>query len=331
MLKIGKITTGGIATEFPGGSGVSIAAGADGALWFTEQGANSIGRITTAGVITNHFPVPTQNALLRDIAAGADGNLWFTESGAAIDQIGRITTAGVITEFLSPSLAGVSFIAAGPDGNVWFTEPHNTHDQIGRATPAGIITEYPTLSGSGQSAGITAGPDGALWFVQPNTNKIGRITVPNAATKMYPLAPCRVADTRLPDSPWGGPALDGGDIRSFVIGGRCGVPVTATAVSFNFTVTRPTGAGDLRVFPGQTAVPNTTTVNWNAGQTRANNAVIGLGSFHDIGVCGGSARRHRALHHRHQRVLPVERDSAPRPPRHFLLKLALAARRGAPS
>ena len=282
-LKIGRITTAGAATEFPGGSGVSIAAGPDGALWFTEQSANSIGRITTAGAMT-HFPVPTSNALLVDIVAGADGDLWFTESGALADQIGRITTAGDIMEFLTPSLANVSFIAAGPDGNVWFTEPHNTHDRVGRATPAGILTEYPTLSGSGQSAGITAGPDGALWFTQPNTNKIGRITVPGAAAKFNTLAPCRIADTRLPDGPWGGPALDGGSIRSFVIGGQCGVPATATAVSFNFTVTAPTGLGDIRVYPGQTAVPTSTTLNWFAGRTRANNAVIGLGSFHDISV-----------------------------------------------
>ena len=44
----------------PGG----ITAGPDGALWFTEQTANKIGRITTAGVITE-FPIPTANSLPR--------------------------------------------------------------------------------------------------------------------------------------------------------------------------------------------------------------------------------------------------------------------------
>ena len=34
----------------PGG----ITAGPDGALWFTNDGNNSIGRITTAGVVTNY-------------------------------------------------------------------------------------------------------------------------------------------------------------------------------------------------------------------------------------------------------------------------------------
>ena len=39
-----------------------IAAGPDGALWFTEWSANRIGRITTAGAVTE-YPVPTANPL----------------------------------------------------------------------------------------------------------------------------------------------------------------------------------------------------------------------------------------------------------------------------
>ena len=109
--------------------------------------------------------------------------------------------------------------------------------------------------------------------------------MPSAATKMFALAPCRVADTRLPDSPWGGPALDGGcDPRASSSAAGAACPSTATAVSFNFTVTGPTGAGDLSVYPGGTAVPSSTTLNWSPGQTRGNNAVIGLGSFHDVRV-----------------------------------------------
>ncbi len=77
-----------------------IAAGPDGNLWFTEHSANQIGRITTAGVITE-FPIPTASSGPYGIAAGPDGNLWFAEPGA--NQIGRITTAGVVTEFPIPT------------------------------------------------------------------------------------------------------------------------------------------------------------------------------------------------------------------------------------
>ena len=67
-----------------------IAAGPDGALWFTE-GANNIGRITTSGVFTE-YPIPTADSALIGIAAGVDGALWFVEQIG--NKIGRITTSG---------------------------------------------------------------------------------------------------------------------------------------------------------------------------------------------------------------------------------------------
>jgi hypothetical protein len=102
--------------------------------------------------------------------------------------------------------------------------------------------------------------------------------------QFYALAPCRVADTRNAPGPYGGPPLAGGASRSFVLAGRCGIPPTATAVSFNFTVTQPAAAGDLRVFPGGAALPLVSALNWSPGQTRANNAVGALGSSGDVTV-----------------------------------------------
>jgi hypothetical protein len=78
-------------TEFPIPTGSSlpqgITAGPDGALWFTERAGNKIGRITTAGVVTNEFTVPTANSSPFGITAGPDGALWFTEYDA--NKIGR--------------------------------------------------------------------------------------------------------------------------------------------------------------------------------------------------------------------------------------------------
>jgi streptogramin lyase len=52
-------------TEFTVPTAVSqpwlIAAGPDGALWFTEYNGNKIGRITTTGTITE-FTIPTVNS-----------------------------------------------------------------------------------------------------------------------------------------------------------------------------------------------------------------------------------------------------------------------------
>ena len=80
----------GSVTEFPvpttKSSPQGITAGPDGNLWFTEQAANKIGRISPSGTITE-FPVPN---FLSEIAAGPDGNLWFTEVRG--NKIGRITS-----------------------------------------------------------------------------------------------------------------------------------------------------------------------------------------------------------------------------------------------
>ena len=68
-----------------GSNPLGIVAGPDGALWFTEQSTNKIGRVTTSGAFTE-FANPNTAASPRTIALGADGNFWFGE--AQVDRIG---------------------------------------------------------------------------------------------------------------------------------------------------------------------------------------------------------------------------------------------------
>jgi virginiamycin B lyase len=94
-----------------------ITTGAGGDLWFTEGFGAGIGRITTAGVLTE-YPIPSGNGAYG-IAPGPDGNIWFTEQTSS--KIASITTGGVITEFAVPTTAEIDFLTAGPDGAIWFT------------------------------------------------------------------------------------------------------------------------------------------------------------------------------------------------------------------
>lgn len=175
--KIGRITTGGVLTEYPiptsNSNPDAITAGSDGALWFAEQQASKIGRITTDGAITEYL-IPTADSYPDAITQGPDGNLWFTENNS--NKVGRITTGGVITEYPVPSAGapGPGFITTGPDGALWFAE--SGRNNIGRITTGGVITEYPVTTGAGNPDDIAAGPDGALWFTFYVGNKIGRIT-----------------------------------------------------------------------------------------------------------------------------------------------------------
>jgi virginiamycin B lyase len=133
-------------TEFPlptpGSNPAGITAGPDGALWFTETGANKIGRITTTGEVTE-FPLPEPNSYPFCITVGPDGALWFTEQ--LVYRIGRITTDGAITEFPLPTFRptdiGNDCITTGPDGALWLTGQYG--NMVLRITTAGGITVFP--------------------------------------------------------------------------------------------------------------------------------------------------------------------------------------------
>ena len=196
--QIGRITTGGVITEFPA-SGFSIGptapqgivAGPDGALWvagarspLNPGNPGSITRVTTSGGMTV-FTLANSETFAQRIAAGPDGNLWFTERNPAGGSIGRITTAGVITEYPPPSNCGGNCnpegIAAGPDGALWFTERDG--NRIGRITTAGVISEFPLPNPGSVPYLITSGPDGALWFTEIGASRIGRITTAGVITE----------------------------------------------------------------------------------------------------------------------------------------------------
>ncbi len=156
-----------------------ITSGPDGALWFTEIAGNTIGRITTTGVITE-YTLPNANSAPKGIASGPDGALWFVE--ALGNRVGRITTAGSISEYPIPTAGSQpGYIASGPDGALWFTEAAGGN--IGRITTGGQITEYPVPTKNPSLAGITSGPDGALWFTERAAGKIGRATTTGIVTE----------------------------------------------------------------------------------------------------------------------------------------------------
>jgi len=171
----------------PGSHPQGIAVGPDGNLWFTEPGADRIGKITT-GVVSEFRAGITPGSQPEEIVAGPDGNLWFTEPGA--DRIGKITTAGVVTEYRvgtpgsSPSNPdGPNWIAAGPDGKLWFTE-RRPAGRIWKITTGGVVTEYSAgITPGSYPEGIAAGPDGKLWFVEDGADRIGKITTAGVVTE----------------------------------------------------------------------------------------------------------------------------------------------------
>ncbi len=114
-----------------------------------------------------------------------------------------------------------------------------------------------------------------------------------AAARFYTVSPCRVLDTRGALGTFAGPALAPGATRSFFLApnptqaGQCGISPTASAISANVTVTQPTAPGFLLIYPSGSAPPPTSTINFRSGQTRANNAILPLGTGGGIVVALG--------------------------------------------
>jgi PKD repeat protein len=90
----------------------------------------------------------------------------------------------------------------------------------------------------------------------------------------YTVTPCRLLDTRLAED--GAAPVPSNTTRLLDVAAvtRCAVSPLAVAVTVNLTVVEPTARGHLAAFAGGASVPPTSTVNFGAGQTRANNAVV---------------------------------------------------------
>lgn len=104
----------------------------------------------------------------------------------------------------------------------------------------------------------------------------------------YSVTPCRAVDTRGNGAPIQGGALLSGVPRALPLGGVCGVPLTATAVSLNVTITQATGAGFITAYPWDQGVPGTSLINFSAFVIRANNGVLAL-AFDGSGTLGAVA------------------------------------------
>lgn len=112
---------------------------------------------------------------------------------------------------------------------------------------------------------------------------------PSGIGNFFTLAPCRIFDTRGAAGPYGGPALAAAERRVFALAGRCGIPASARAVTLNLTVTQPSAQGNIQLFPSDLQVPTTSTLNYVGGQTRANNAIVGLSASGALTVRSGQA------------------------------------------
>ncbi len=146
-------------------------------------------------------------------------------------------------------------------------------------SPDGRIKANAVILPAGASSGSVS------VFVTNTTNVLLDIDgyfVPSSGQTLafYPLPPCRVADTRNPNGPLGGPYLHARVERDFPVqSSNCLIPSSAAAYSLNFTaIPKGSQLGYLTVWPKGLPQPQVSTLNDPTGTVVANAALVPAGN-----------------------------------------------------
>ena len=220
-------------------------------------------------------PTPTGNTY-STIAPDHGDYAYLQFTATATDNDGLTTTASFNlpmdfhSVFLSSNQPGVSLTVNGHPMNLpgAATAITNSNNRL---------TAPPSANGQPFAGWSDGDPNATKNFVMPAGDLAlaacygGPCSPVNATAPglFSPVTPYRLFDTRTTDSP-----VEPGQTLEVDVSGQPGPP-NRTAVLLNVTTDQPADAGYVQAFPcGQT--PNTSTVNYDAGQTAANLAMVKL-------------------------------------------------------
>jgi len=144
----------------------------------------------------------------------------------------------------------------------------------GSSRPATSTVNYTADQNTANSALVQVGDDGSI-CVYNHTATDFIVDVSGyfgIASDYSSLRPYRKLDTRSGGIP------GSGTVRCVQVAGKNGVPNTAKAVAVNLTAVGPAANGFMVAFPEGTTRPQTSTLNYTAGQTTANNAIVQVGN-----------------------------------------------------
>jgi hypothetical protein len=206
-----------------------------------------------------------------------------------LQQGAGLRSPGTITELQITGRASVPLDATSVVLNVTVTE----------AQASGFVTVYPcgtpipTASNINFVAGSTVanlvvakiGAGGAVCiFNNQGTHLVADVNgyFPGS-TSYHSLDPARLLDTRpgtatIDTQSVGAGLLPSGTVTELTVAGRGGVPANARTVVLNVTVTGPTVAGFITVYPCGIATPLASNLNYGIGTTVAIAAVVQVGS-----------------------------------------------------
>ncbi len=202
---------------------------------------------------------------------------------------GGVPTGGVSAVVLNVTATGGDtggFVTAYPNGS---TRPTASNlNYVGGASVANLVVAK--LGPDGRGVNLFNGSPGRIdlvadlagWFVDGAASDAGALTS---------LVPSRILDTRA-DVPTGtsGPVAAQAT-QSLRVLGVGGVPSSGvSAVVLNVTVTETTAPGYVTAYPGGTARPTASNLNYSRGQTVPNLVVVKVGADGTVSFFNGSSR-----------------------------------------
>jgi uncharacterized repeat protein (TIGR01451 family) len=271
-----------------------------GAVTYTLSGTISpslIGTLSNTATVTapggvidpnlaNNSATDTNTTAQADLSITKTDGQTVAEPGTTVTYTIVVSNAGpssatgaMVADTLPSEITGATWTCVGAGGgSCTATGSSQINDAVN--LPAGGTVTYtlagtisPSLIGTLSNTATVAAPTDVTDLNPANNSATDTDTSPGR--DYFTLAPCRVVDTRG-GAPIGGPVLQGQETRVFTVTSTCGIPTTATAISINVTVTQPSAVGHVRLFPAGVPLPQVSSINYVAGQTRANNAIVAL-------------------------------------------------------
>lgn len=174
----------------------------DGALWYTGQASNRLGRLDPLTGRIDEFTVPTPSSGPHGLVADRDGNIWFT--GNAAGYIGKLDPrTGTVTNYPMPDPRARDPHTPVFDakGTLWFTVQIGNF--VGKLDPAtGSVTLRSAPTPNSRPYGIVLAASGVPFFTEFGSNKIGSIDPSTMEITEYAL-PLGARPRRLAIAPDG--------------------------------------------------------------------------------------------------------------------------------
>ena len=167
----------------------------DGALWYTGQQANKLGRLDPATGRIKEYPLPVANSGPHGLVADNSGHIWYTANYAG--YIGELDPSnGQVKQYKipDPRAKDPHTPVFAPNGVLWFTVESGNF--IGRLDPkSGKIDLKDVPTREAVPYGIVVTKDGMPVFCEFGSNKLATVDPKTMAIHEYEL-PARDARPR---------------------------------------------------------------------------------------------------------------------------------------